>query len=123
MSKGTKKIICTFFSKGRRHDFRIFKESKTKFHSEINLITDGGYRGLKKLHAKSQMPKRRSRKNSLTKQDKKNNQFLSKERVINENAISLLKRFKILADRYRNRRKRFGLRFNLIASVYNLELR
>jgi hypothetical protein len=69
------------------------------------------------------MPKRRSRKNSLTKQDKKNNQFLSKERVINENAISLLKRFKILADRYRNRRKRFGLRFNLIAGVYNLELR
>ena len=113
MSKGTKKIIYTFFSKGRRHDFRIFKESKTKFHSEISLITDGGYRGLKKLYAKSQMPKRRSRKNP----------FLSKERVINENAISLLKRFKILADRDRNRQKRFGLRFNLIAGVYNLELR
>ena len=47
----------------------------------------------------------------------------SLERVINENAISLLKRFKILADRDRNRRKRFGLRFNLIAGVYNLELR
>ncbi|WP_305825897.1 transposase family protein, partial [Candidatus Rhabdochlamydia sp. W815] len=83
---------------------------------------DGGYRGLKKLHAKTQMPKRRSKKNPLTKQDKKNNQFLSKERVINENAIGLLKRFKILADRYRNRRKRFGLRFNLIAGIYNLEL-
>jgi hypothetical protein len=68
------------------------------------------------------MPKRRSKKNPLTKQDKKNNQFLSKERVINENAIDLLKRFKILADRYRNRRKRFGLRFNLIAGIYNLEL-
>ena len=68
------------------------------------------------------MPKRRSKKNPLTKQDKKNNQFLSKERVINENAIGLLKRFKILADRYRNRRKRFGLRFNLIAGIYNLEL-
>jgi len=51
------------------------------------------------------------RKTLITKQDKKNNQFLSKERVINENVIGLLKRFKILADRYRNRRKRFGLRF------------
>ena len=68
------------------------------------------------------MPKRRSKKNPLTKQDKKNNQLLSKERVINENVIGLLKRFKILADRYRNRRKRFGLRFNLIAGIYNLEL-
>jgi hypothetical protein len=34
-----------------------------------------------------------------------------------------LKIFKILADRYRNRRKRFGLRFNLIAGLYNHELR
>jgi len=28
-----------------------------------------------------------------------------------------------LAERYRNRRKRFGLRFNLIAGLYNYELR
>ena len=28
-----------------------------------------------------------------------------------------------IADRYRNRRKRFGLRFNLIAAIYNLELK
>ena len=27
--------------------------------------------------------------------------------------------FKIIADRYRNRRKRFALKFNLIASIYN----
>ncbi|MGV5006143.1 IS5/IS1182 family transposase, partial [Acinetobacter variabilis] len=33
-----------------------------------------------------------------------------------------LKTFKILAERYRNRGKRFGLRFNLITGIYNLEL-
>ncbi|NEQ87781.1 MAG: IS5/IS1182 family transposase, partial [Moorea sp. SIO2I5] len=26
------------------------------------------------------------------------------------------------SERYRNRRKRFGLRFNLIAAIYNYEL-
>ena len=31
-------------------------------------------------------------------------------------------RFKIIADRYRNRRRRFGLRFFLIAAIYNKEL-
>jgi hypothetical protein len=36
--------------------------------------------------------------------------------------IGSLKRFKIISDRYRNRRKRFGLRFNLIAGIHNLEL-
>jgi hypothetical protein len=37
--------------------------------------------------------------------------------------IGVVKRFKILAERYRNRRKRFKLRFALIAGIYNLELR
>jgi hypothetical protein len=35
----------------------------------------------------------------------------------------MLKRFKIIADRYRNRRRRFGLRFFLIAAIYNMELK
>ncbi|SPR12179.1 IS5 family transposase ISOt6 [Orientia tsutsugamushi] len=41
---------------------------------------------------------------------------------MNENVIGMLKRFKIIADKYRNRRKRFGLRFNLISCIYNFEL-
>ncbi|WP_410541876.1 hypothetical protein [Wolbachia endosymbiont (group E) of Neria commutata] len=36
--------------------------------------------------------------------------------------IGLLKRFKIIADRYRNRQKRFGLKFNFIAGIHNFEL-
>jgi len=39
-----------------------------------------------------------------------------------EHVIGSLKRFRILAERYRNRRKRFGLRFNLLAAIFNLEL-
>ena len=30
--------------------------------------------------------------------------------------------FRILSERYRNRPRRFGLRFNLIAAIYNYEL-
>jgi hypothetical protein len=51
------------------------------------------------------------------------NRELSSERVLNENVISMLNRYKIIADRYRNRRKRFSLRFNLIAGIYNFEIR
>ena len=60
--------------------------------------------------------------NGKGKEDKKKNRALSSERVVNENVIGMLKRFKIISDRYRNRRKRFGLRFNLIAAIYNMEL-
>lgn len=122
MDKKTKKVICTVFSNGKRHDFRLFKESKTRIHPEIKTITDTGYQGIQKLHCKSELPKKKSKKNPFTQEDKKKNQELASERVVNENVIGMLKRFKIIADKYRNRRKRFGLRFNLIAGIYNLEL-
>ena len=122
MDKRSQQIICTAFSKGKRHDFRLFKESKTKIHPEINVLADSGYQGLEKLHSKTKTPRKKSKKKPLTKEDKKNNRELSSERVLNENVIGMVKRFKIIADRYRNRRKRFGLRFNLIAGIYNFEL-
>jgi DDE superfamily endonuclease len=122
MDKKSRKIICTNFCNGKKHDFRLFKESKIHIHPQINVLTDSGYLGLQKIHDKTQMPKKKSKKKPLSKEDKKNNVILSRERVINENVIGLLKRFKIIADRYRNRRKRFCLRFNLIAGIYNWEL-
>ena len=122
MDKTSQKIICTAFSNGKKHDFRLFKESKTHIHKDIEALTDSGYLGLQKLHAKTEMPKKKSKKKPLTQEDKAINKRLSSERVINENVIGCLKRFKIIADRYRNRRKRFGLRFNLIAGIYNLKL-
>ncbi|KJW06654.1 DDE superendonuclease family protein [Orientia tsutsugamushi str. UT144] len=55
--------------------------------------------------------------------DKKNSRRLAGERVVNETIIGMLKPFKIIADKYRNRRKRFDLRSNLISGIYNFELR
>ena len=53
---------------------------------------------------------------------KKANRELSQQRIFVEHVIGKLKVFRILSERYRTRRKRFGLRFNLIASLYNFEL-
>ena len=69
------------------------------------------------------MPKKRSKKHPLTQADKQKNKKLSSSRVLNENVIGCIKRFKIISDRYRNRRKRFGLRFNLISGIYSWELK
>ena len=100
----------------------MFKESKTRIHTDIIILADTGYQGLQKLHANSTLPKKRTKKHALTKDDKKANQGIASKRALNENVIGMIKRFKIIADRYRNRRKRFGLRLNLIAAIYNLEL-
>jgi hypothetical protein len=58
----------------------------------------------------------------LTKDEKRRNKEISSQRVRNEHGIGFIKRFKILAERYRNRRKRFGLRFNLIAGICNFDM-
>lgn len=100
----------------------MFKKSKNRIHVSTKALTDSGYQGIQKIHSYSELPKKKSKYQPLSKTDKKNNQALSSDRVINENVIGRLKRFKIIADRYRNRRKRFALRFNLIAGIYNLEL-
>lgn len=100
----------------------MFKESNVHFKPETNALTDTGYLGLQKVHNNTSMPKKKSKKKPLTKKEKLFNKQLSSNRVLNEHVIGLIKRFKIVADRYRNRRKRFGLRFNLIAGVCNFEL-
>ena len=83
---------------------------------------DTGYQGIQKIHANSEIPKKRKRNNPLSKEDKRFNHQISSQRIYVEHVIGRLKRFKIIADRYRNRRKRFGLRFNIIAGIYNYEL-
>jgi len=48
--------------------------------------------------------------------------LISQECILIENIIRRLKTFRTLSQRYQNRCKRIGLRFNLIAAIYNLEL-
>jgi len=121
VDKKSRKIICTTFTNGKRHDFRLFKESKVYVLKEIQLNTDTGYQGIAKIHANSVLPKKKTKKKPLTSEDKAFNCAISSQRVLNEHVIGFIKRFKIVADRYRNRRKRFGLRFNLIAGICNFE--
>lgn len=114
--------MCTFFGTGRTHDFKLFKTSSVKFHGKTKTLADSGYQGLQKLHSETELPKKKTKKKPLTCEEKKQNKELSRQRVLVENIIGFVKRFKIVADRYRNRRKRFGLRFNLIAAICNFEL-
>jgi len=120
--KQSRKIICVVFCNGKKHDFRLFSESKIHMNEEIEAQTDTGFVGIEKLHKKSLLPHKKPKGGKLTKEQKCENQVISSKRVSNEHAIGFVKRFKIFTERYRNRRKRFGLRFNLIAGICNFEL-
>jgi hypothetical protein len=115
-------IICLGHGKGRIHDFRLFKSSGVKFGELLKVIADKGYQGITKIHQLSETPIKKPKGKKLTKEQKKYNRELNRLRITVEHVNRRLKIFKILDYRYRNRHRRFGLRSNLIAGIYNHEL-
>jgi hypothetical protein len=105
----TRQIVATTFAPGATHDFQMFKTSRLPLAATTECLADAGYQGLSTLHP-------------LTPDPKAANRQVARQRIVAEHIIRRLKVFRILSERCRNRRRRFGLRFNLIAALYNLEL-
>ena len=118
----SRQILATAFGPGRQHDFALFQASRTALLPRLESWADSGYQGLRKQHAQSRTPQKRSKRHPLTRAEKAANRALARSRIVIEHILRALKVFRILSERYRNRRKRFGLRFNLIAALYNYEL-
>jgi len=118
----TAQIVATVFSGGSKHDFQLFKEDQAEIAEHIRILADAGYQGLADLHENCQTPFKKSKYHPLTKRQRQRNRTLAHKRILIEHIFRRLKVFRILCERYRNRRTRFALRFNLIAAIYNLEL-
>ena len=122
LNRQSKQIVCTAYGKGKTHDLKLFKASQTRLQQEAFWLADSGYQGLPKEHANTEVPHKRRKGRELTPEQKRYNRALAKLRLSIEHVNAKLKVFRILSERYRCRRRRFGLRFNLIAGFYNFEL-
>ncbi len=122
MKKSTLEIVCLDFAYGKTHDFKLFRKSKLPILKNTKIITDTGYTGILKIHKNSEFPKKKIKNKRLSEEIKINNKKISKDRIYNEYVIGSVKRFRIIAEKYRNRLKRFKLRFSLIVGIYNYEL-
>lgn len=118
-----KKIISTSFTFGSTHDYKLFKNSNNFINPNDIILADSGYQGLQKIHKNTIIPIKKNKNKRLSKEDKVHNHDLSKIRIRIEHVFSWLKRFKILKLHYRNKAKRFCLRFNLICGIFNLHLK
>ncbi len=113
----TEKIISIRTGMGAQHDMRLAKRHLAELYPYKIVIADKGYQGLAKTGL--QTPKKKSKHHPLNKQDKEANRRLGRLRTVIGHINRKLKIFKILSLPYRNRRKRFGLRANLIAGLVN----
>ena len=106
---------------GKEHDFSLFKNSKLAINKDIQVKVDLGYQGIDKYHANIEIPKKNSKNYKLTDEDKKENQEKASRRIFIEHINAKIKTFQILKQKYRNRRKRYKLRVNLICGLINFD--
>lgn len=104
---------------GTMHDLKIARKYTKEFANFTCVLGDLAYKGLKEIKSKLLIPIKKPRKMSLPKEAKQINKEISRRRIPIEHINSRLKVFRILSERYRNRRKRFGLRVNLISGLIN----
>lgn len=111
-NRKTAEIVTTAFAYGSTHDFQLFKKDLTDIAAHLRVLADAGYQGLAELHENCQTPFKKSKYHPLTQRQKQRNRSLARKRILIEHIFRTLKIFRILSERYRNRRKRFALRFN-----------
>ena len=117
----TKQIISIHIGKGACHDFNLYKKTKLRIHPKIKQKVDSGYQGAKKMHENTDLPQKGSKNKPLSKEQKKSNRVLARERVYIEHTNCQCKVFKLLKNHYRSH-NRFGLRATLIATFVNANL-
>lgn len=113
-------------SPGRVHDYKYFKTTGVgewlESNPQIKARTDLGYQGANDDYplANIVLPVKRTRaKKELTRSEKIMNTKKARARMPVENNIANLKKFKILADKYRNLKEHYSAIFKSVCFLSN----
>lgn len=113
-------------SPGRLHDYKLFKKTNVpkwlEKNPDITARFDLGYQGIQKDYPDiaSVLPFKRHRgKPELTRSEKIHNTKRAKKRIPAENTIANLKKFKVLADVFRNVKERYSATFKSVCFLSN----
>jgi hypothetical protein len=93
---------------GRVHDKSIADGEEYPFPEGSDLWQDSGFQGFAPEGVKVHQPKKKPKNGTLTEDEKAENREISKERVEIEHQIGGIKRCKIVADIFRNRKDYYG---------------
>jgi DDE superfamily endonuclease/Helix-turn-helix of DDE superfamily endonuclease len=121
------KILCVSQSvPASIHDYSLLKESTIMdcLPEKATKHFDLGYLGVSDDFPEHicVIPKRKPRKKELSIQEKRENRRKARTRIIVEHTIARLKKFQILYQTYRNQRKSYNKKFQIVAGLVNLRL-
>src|SRR5215212_878560 len=98
VNQQTEEIVATAFGRGSKHDFQLFKDSRSALSVTLCSLADSGYQGLTQIHQKGRTSARKTKLHPLTQEQKASNRALSRQRIRVENVIARLKVFRILSE-------------------------
>jgi hypothetical protein len=120
-------------NRGSKHDYGIFKWRHPRLPGEVSLGFDLGYDGVQKdypmlnvlIPFKRRSPgrgKRGVKSKELSVEEKEFNRWLRAERVVVEHVFGRLKKYRIMAEEFRNRLRHYDTVTDIVCGLVNLRL-
>jgi hypothetical protein len=94
----------------KRHDYDIYKNNHPVIPKQVVIVVDLGYLGIETDFQEqlSSLPYRKYRNHKLSKAQKEYNLQHAKKRIVIEHTICRLKKYRIFADIFRNKLKKYN---------------
>lgn len=103
------------------HDFEIRKNEGPL--PPVPILADSGYQGLQNIHSAAVLlPKKKPKGGCLTDSERARNEKLARCRIRVEHVFAHLKKWQILASRYRGFLQNYARTFQIVAGLYNLSI-
>lgn len=111
-------LVLSGAHEGKVHDKRMLddQELAAAIPDELSIEVDLGFQGLQKEYVNIRIGYKKPRGGELTPTQKQENKALSRERVLCENALAGVKRYRAVSDVYRNRITGFDDQLMLMAA-------
>jgi hypothetical protein len=110
--------------RGRKHDYRIYKENHPDLPKNVTSMFDLGFLGVEKDFAEqlSSLPIKKEKDHELTELQKEYNRYYSAKRIVIEHAICRTKKYRIMNDVFRNRLRKYDRISDIVFGLVNYRI-
>ena len=117
-------IHKTKHKKGHRHDYDIYKKNHPVTPCNIANVFDLGYLGVEKDYPEqlSSLPYKKKKDLELSAEEKERNKSHSKRRIVIEHTICRMKKYRILADVFRNKLRKHDRVSDIVSGLVNYRI-
>lgn len=110
--------------RGRKHDYRIYKQNHPDLPKDVMSMYDLGFLGVEKdfPEQKSLLPIKKEKDHELTEVQKEYNKKHSAKRIVIEHAICRIKKYRIMNDVFRNRLRKYDRISDIVSGLVNYRI-